>query len=273
VSHEEVIHDAGGARVACSVEGQGEPLLLVHGYLVSRSSWDAVAGPLGGRFTLHRPDLPGHGASDCAGGYPYSVEAFVRTLEGLMDGLGLARAAVMGHSLGGAVAAALAARCPERVARLVLVDPVLYPLALPLEARVALVPGLGGLLFKTLYRRRDLHRYFRRDVYLDPRLPTEEMVDRCWAALSRPGGKDAAHRTLAALGGLEVLAGVPARLRCPVLLVWGEQDRIVPVAHGRRLLAEIPGARLEVIGGCGHPPHEERPAAFLEAVLPFLAAP
>jgi pimeloyl-ACP methyl ester carboxylesterase len=96
------------------------------------------------------------------------------------------------------------------------------------------------------------------------------MLQYYWERLSRPGGRRAAFRTIQTLAHLEHMTRVPRRVSCPVLLVWGEEDALVPVDSGRRLESVIEGGRLVVIRGAGHCPMEEQAAAFCEAVLPFL---
>lgn len=264
-------HRVDGIRVYVHSGGAGDPLLLVHGYLMSHRVFHLVEEALGRQHALLAVDLPGFGESDRPASFSYTVDAYADLLGHLLDLLGLSRTALLGHSLGGTVALALAARDPERISRVVAVAPSVYPLAFPPLARVALAPVVGALLFKHAFSRRDMRQFFRRHVYLDPALPSEETLAFYWERFNRPGGREAALRTLHALADLETLRELPARVACPALLVWGEQDRLVPLAHGRRLEQELPRARLQVIPGSGHSPLEERPAQLCEAVLSFLA--
>ncbi len=262
-----------GVRVHYRAAGNGPPLLLVHGYLVSQRSWDAVLPALAGRFATIALDLPGHGESDRPGSYPYTLDAYAHTVLGLLDALGLGRVRLCGHSFGASVALAAAARAPERIERLVAVSPIAYAISFPLEGRLALLPFVGELIFKRLYSRRDLRRYFKSSVYLDPALPSEETLDHYWERFNRPGGREASYRTLQTLAYAEhALEASLSRVRCPTQLVWGAQDRIVPRAHADRLRTALGAVHaLEVIDGSGHAPQEERPEAFLATILPFLA--
>jgi len=247
-------------------------MLLVHGYLVNHRCWDAVIEPLSRGFTVIAPDLPGAGDSDCPSRFPYTRAAYARVMAGLLQSLGIERAAVLGHSMGGGIALALAAQYPARVERLVLADPLVYFIRLPIEGRLAMIPLVGELLFKKLYSPRDLRRYFRREVYLDPSLATEELIQRCWVPFERAGGREAAYRALRSFARLESLADLPPRVDCPVQLIRGEHDRIVPLSDVDRLRGELRHASFTSIAGSGHAPMEERPAQFCEAVLPFLSA-
>jgi pimeloyl-ACP methyl ester carboxylesterase len=244
--------------------------VLVHGYLVSHRCWEAVIEPLAEHFSVVALDLPGCGESEYPLHYPYTMEALARTVAGFLDGLGLSRVCVIGHSMGSAVGLTLAAHYPDRVDRLVAASPMAYPIRFPLKGRLALLPGVGKLLFKKLYSKRDLRGYFRQQVYEDPRLPTDEMMDYLWECFNRPGGRDASYRGLQAMAHLEALAGIPSRVACPVQVVWAEKDRLVPRENAERLVRELPQARLVSIAQSGHAPMEELPQEFCAAVLPFL---
>jgi pimeloyl-ACP methyl ester carboxylesterase len=263
-------HAADGVRVFVRSLGQGEPVVLVHGYLVSQRSFDAVLEPLSRRFQVFALDLPGHGESDRPSSYPYSIDAFADTVLRVLDSIGLSRVSLVGHSMGGAVALNVAANYPESVERVVAIDAAVFPFKLPVLGRVALLPVVGELLFKKLYSKRDLRAYLRDEVYLDRRLPTVEDLEFYWERFNRPGGRDAAYRGLQTMASLEVLDGLPARVACPTLVVWGEGDRILQRGHGSRLAESLPRGRLVVIHGSGHAPQEEQPAEFLDAVVPFL---
>jgi pimeloyl-ACP methyl ester carboxylesterase len=266
-------HQVDGMRLHCSSAGDGEPLLLVHGFLVSGRCWERVLPGLAERFAVTALDLPGHGASDRPDDYPYTISAFADTVHGLLDTLGLRKVRLLGHSMGGAVALALAAHYPERVSRLVLVNAMAYPFKLPLSGRLALLPGVGEPLFNRLYSKRDMRRYFEKEVYQDPATLDPETLQFYWECFNRPGGRRAMYRTLTAISRLKQLQGLPGQVRCPALVVWGERDRIFPLDHARRLERELSRGTLVTLPDAGHPPPEERPEAFLQAVLPFLSAP
>jgi pimeloyl-ACP methyl ester carboxylesterase len=107
----------------------------------------------------------------------------------------------------------------------------------------------------------------------DGRCLDDEWIDYFWARLNRAGGHDAAHRTLEILTSAPDDNDDPGRVRAPTLIVWGDEDRLVPLEHGRRLARAIPGARLEIVPAAGHMPFLERPEEFLRVVRPFFATP
>jgi pimeloyl-ACP methyl ester carboxylesterase len=263
--------DTPAGRIYVQRAGSGPALVLVHGYLVSQHYFRAVRPQLEQRFDVIGLDLPGHGESDrpSSDRYAYDLVSHALAVADTMDALGVRRASVWGHSMGGGVAVTLAARQPDRVERLVAEDAMLYPQPMPLRGRIALLPGIGEVLFKRLYSRRDLASYLR-GVHKDPRVFTDDDADFYWERFNRPGGRDAAYAGLRQIAALDGATADPGRVRCPSLLVWGEEDRTVPLAFGRRLAKQLAGARLEVIPASGHSPHEERPAEVLRTVLPFL---
>jgi pimeloyl-ACP methyl ester carboxylesterase len=231
-----------------------------------------VLQPLAVEHDLIAIDLPGFGESDRPPPheFSYDIPGFAQTVREVLDRLGVARAAVLGHSMGGAVALALTARSPERVSRAILVCPVVYPLPLPAEERLLMSP-VGALLWKHVVNRALVGRLWRARHVRDPRSVTDAWLDYYWARLNRAGGRDAAYAAGLALSRVSEAPADPARVRAPTLLVWPEEDRVVPLAHGKRLATAIAGSRLAVVPACGHDVFLERPDEFVRQVAPFLA--
>lgn len=260
-----------GLDIYLREEGEGPPLLLLHGFPFTHHSFRAVMEPLARRYRVLALDLPGFGDSDRPPAFAYDVVAYADALAALMRDLGATPAAAVGHGFGAVVAVAMAVLHPGTLRRLVLVSPDLQVQPLPILARLASRDGLiGEWLFKLSFTRERLARRLRRDVYGDPATADDELVDRMWEPLARPGGLEAARRLVATMASMEPIAELPPRLACPSLVVSGENDRIVAPQRARQLAAEMPGSRAVTIAGCGHCPHEERPSQFLEAVMPFL---
>jgi pimeloyl-ACP methyl ester carboxylesterase len=252
--------------------GEGPPLVLIHGYLVSHYYFKPVIAELAKRFEVIAIDLFGHGESDrpSPDTFGYDLPALADSVAAALDKLGIARARVWGHSMGGGVALTFAARHPDKVERLLLEDATVYPLPLPLQGRIVLLPLVGKLLFDNLYSRREFAT-FERSAYRDPALFDEAAIDYYWERFNRAGGRAALYALLKhTITALDDQTGDPARVKAPTLIVWGEEDRIVPLAHGERLAKAIQGARLEVVKACGHVPHEEGVPALLAAAVPFL---
>jgi pimeloyl-ACP methyl ester carboxylesterase len=264
----------GGHRVFYHRRGRGTPVLLVHGFLVSHYAWRAVIAELAAAHDVIAIDLPGFGESDRPRpvDFRYDFLGYMETLVGVLDSLEIPRAALVGHSMGGGIALVTAARRPERVSRLAVVNPLVYPFKMPPEILPLLVPGLGPMLFRALYTRGIMRRSMLKDIYCDPALVTEEWVDYIWERVNRPGGLEAAHAVIRACANPRVVEDSLRLVRCPTLVAWGDGDRLFAAASAERLRDDIAGSELHLIPGCGHAPHEEQPAALVRQLAPFLTA-
>ena len=262
-----------GLRVSRTETGSGPPLLLVHGFVVNHHEWDPILPLLAPHFRCIAVDLPGFGGSDRPrnGAFDYSWTSYAAVLAELLAALGLERAHVCGHSMGGGIAAALAANYPSVVDRLVLIDSASYPFALPLKARLPFLPGIGPILFKRLYGRSMFRDYFRNDVFNGGVSMNLARVDAYYDDFDSPEGRDAAYRALTCtVAKVDQLPPLFPKINAKTLVVWGERDRIFPVRLGERLSKEIPSARLEVIPHSGHAPNEEYPQRTADLIRAHL---
>jgi pimeloyl-ACP methyl ester carboxylesterase len=260
-----------GMRVRYVRSGAGPPVLLVHGILSSIYTWRDLLPRLALHHDVVALDLPGFGASDQPANL--SGEMYPNVLLRLMERLAIPRAAIVGHSLGGAAACMFAAQHPERVERLVLIAPAGFNFApgeLPWLLRAAEWPPVGELL-ERLPVRRALLRVGLRQVVFDDALVTDERVEEYWAPLARPGAVASLRALLASRHAFAArFPELAAQVRAPTLLVWGREDAWIPVAYAGRFLAAIPGSRKLVLDRCGHLPQEERPEEVARTVLGFL---
>jgi pimeloyl-ACP methyl ester carboxylesterase len=262
-------------RVFVHRGGRGTPLVLVHGWMMSHYYFRPIVGALAADHEVIALDLPGFGESDrpAPQAFPYDLPSYAMLVDEVMERLGIARADVLGASMGGGVALTLAARHAERVQRLVLIGAAVYPPPqLPLDAKLLLTPVVGPFLFKNAFGKREFIRATRTFSVRDRQALDDDWIDYYWARMQRAGGVDATYACMRMLAGLSDVTQDPAQVRAPTLLVWGDEDRLVPLAAGKRLGRAIAGARLEVIPACGHMPFIERPDETLRVVRPFLAA-
>ena len=256
-----------GCRVRILTAGRGSPVVLVHGFGSSAYTWRHVIPGLAARHRVAVLDLPGYGTSELPG--EPSLALLAEAVAAVLERMG-PPAHLVGSSLGGALAALVASRSPELVERLVLVDAAGYrlrPNERPLPVRLA-SGRLVGLLAR-LPLRRIATRWTLRQVFADPGLVTAEMIDEYAAPFFRRGAIESQRRLL----GSATPGDVPDLLRairCPVLVVWGREDRWIPVEDADRFAADLDDARVVVLEHCGHLPHEERPEEFLAALEGFL---
>lgn len=245
-------------------------VILIHGFGASLHSWEAWAQGLSVGHRVIRFDLPGSGLSlpDPAG--DYTDARSVELLIALMDHLGLQRASIIGHSIGGRIAWTFAARHPERVAKLVLVSPDGFASPGFAYGTPPKVPTVLKMMRYVLPK--PLLRMNLLPAYADPNALSDAMTTRYHDLLLAPGARDA---MLARMQQTVLVDPVPLlkTIRAPTLLVWGERDAMIPFANSADYLRAIPGSRLVAIPAAGHLPQEEAAAASLSSVLEFLDAP
>jgi pimeloyl-ACP methyl ester carboxylesterase len=267
-----------GHRRAYRLAGEGPALLLLHGIGDSSECWLPVMRDLARDHTVVAPDLLGHGAS-AKPRADYSVAAYANGMRDLLDVLGIDRVTVVGHSLGGGVAAQFAYQFPERCERLVLVatggvgpevTPLLRLAAAPL-ADVLLTPAGWPFVLPAVQGALAVADTLGLALARDRR-----HVVRLLAGLPTPGARAAFVRTLRSV--VDWRGQVVTMLdRCyltdslPKLLVWGDRDAVVPPAHARKAHDAMPGARLEVFADAGHFPHHDDPGRFVALVRDFMA--
>jgi len=256
----------------------GDPILLVHGVGGWAENWRAVIGPLAasGRRVVAL-DLPGFGASARPGRVRYfsGEKAFYpRFVIGAMDVLGFSRAHLGGQSMGGAIVAMTAVMAPERVRSMMLVAPGGLGREVALYLRLCTLPGMGVLA--RLPRSPSAARAALESCYHDVSRITPEL----YAEAERYGGPSFPEFVRALAQGLD-LRGVRQALRDdwvarsssyrgPALVVWGREDRVLPIAHLESLPHLLPDAEVRIVERCGHLVMAECPDEFLDAALPFL---
>ncbi len=260
----------GGGRVYAIDRGEeaGErpPLVLLHGLLVTHHAFREIIDPLAADRRVIALDLPGCGESDRPDpdrADDYSLAWLAARVHEALGALGVQQCDLLAHSFGGAVAVELITMVPSLVRRLMLVDSVIFPLDLPLEGRMAVLPRLGPMLWKQLFRRTELRRYLAR-VFSTPELLDERAVDVYWDRLGRDGGREAAYAMLMQMTRLDPLRERLGHVHPPTCVVWGDRDSLMPVDTGERLVRLLPHAELRVVEGCGHAVPEERPEVLIE---------
>ena len=271
--HELTLH---GHRVTYRTAGRGPVLLLLHGIANSSQTWERVAAPLSERFTLIAPDLLGHGESATPRG-DYSLGAHASGVRDVLTALGHERVTVIGHSLGGGIAMQFAYQFPERCERLVLVSSGGLGREVHLLLRAAALPGADYLLPLLTSRQllglgRGLGALLRR-ARLAPGGDLEVLANG-FASLDNNGSRQAFLHTVRAViepSGQRVSAHDRLALAAPMptLIVWGERDSFIPVAHGVAAHAAMPGSRLEIFPGAGHMPHDHDPDRFAAVLTDF----
>lgn len=270
----------GPLRTVWHTFGQGPPLLLIHGLMTHGWSWRYVLEPLGARYTLLIPDLPGSGETQVPDG-PFPPDRLADWIGEFAAHVGARGADTVGNSLGGYLCLRLALRDPGALGPLVDLHSPGIPLPRLRALRAALsVPGSHALLDWMI--RRDPERWVHRNVhYYDESLKSREEA-RVWAApLRSPEGRRAFAGLLRETLDPGEMAAFAARLAerrdrgepfpVPLLLLYAATDPVVPPSVGEALRALIPGAAFERIGEASHFAHVDAVERFLPPVLAFFA--
>lgn len=260
---------ARGVRIRVLDIGQGPTLVLVHGFLSNRRTWEDVVQELARDFRVIALDLPGFGESETPlpTKFSYDFATFAEAILDVTAALDLARVTIVGHGLGGSAALSLAATHPSVVEKLVLVSPLVYKAHNGFLLDAAALPFFGRIAFKQFYGRGAFQRLL--DVYGDEYTAPPERIEDAFRRSASPATRESAHATLVAMADTRPLIALLPRVSVPTLVVWGREDRRHPVAYARKLARELNHARLEVFS-CGHCPHEENPAQFCGVVREFL---
>ena len=268
--------DICGVNIHLKKKGQGKPVfLLLHGFAASLYSWQRVMEPFSQLGSVIAYDRPGFGLSEhplhWQGKNPYRADTQVDLVTGLLDHLQVDKVILVGSSAGGSVAMRVALAYPERVACLVLVDAAVYvgshtpewlhPLLSTPQMR-HLGPLIARQISRLGFRLIDM-------AWHDPSRVPGEMLD----LYQKPYQVENWDKALWEFTQANQVNDLPLHvneINQPTLVITGDDDRIVPTADSIRLANELPNASLQVIEDCGHLPHEEQPAAFMEAVRNFI---
>ena len=248
-----------GHDVSYRMAGDGPTVVLIHGIAGSSTTWRAVMPALADRYTVIAPDLLGHGESAKPRG-DYSLGAYASGVRDLLAVLGRDSGTVVGHSLGGGVAMQFAYQFPERVERLALVASGGLGKEVSVLLKAVTLPGAeyvlplllhrhirevgewpGGMARRFGWRPGDtLTEVWRSYTTLTDRRSQQAFIHTVRSVIDIAGQRVSAHDRLYLAEAL------------PTLVVWGDRDRIIPVAHAHRTAESVPGARLEIIEGAGH---------------------
>jgi pimeloyl-ACP methyl ester carboxylesterase len=255
--------------------GRGDPILLIHGLGANTYTWRELAPRLARTHRVISVDLKGFGRSDKPLGAGYGVLDQAQLLKALIARKGWRNLTIVGHSFGGGVAMAVTADLnrtqPETVARLALIDSIAFPQPVPLFFELLRTPVLAEVAIYATLPELEVYKGLL-TAYSDAGKITLETVRAYARPLYEPGGRHALIKTTQQIipPNLPALIERYRTIHQPVQLIWCADDKMVPVWVGRKLVRTLPNARLAVLNGCGHVPHEELPAQTLAIIRAFL---
>lgn len=256
-----------GTRIRYIEAGQGPAIVLIHGLAASMFSWRHTIMPLAqAGYRVIAYDNRGFGFSDKPP-RGYSNRDYVALLLSLLDSLSIDQAILVGHSMGGAIAAEAALARPDRVRALVLVDAAGLGVRWPFMLRVARWPIVSALFER--FRGRGATARILRALYADPSRVTEQDIDQYYAPVVEPGFARGLRGVLEAYR-FDALRGRLDSIEAPTLVMWGSQDRVIPATVGRDMVAQLQVGALVQFSNAGHALPEELPAEFNRTLLAFL---
>ena len=265
--------DVSGLMVHVRDEGwheDPEPVILIHGASSSLHTWEVWAKELKKQHRVITMDLPGFGLTGPHQTNDYSMTSYIQFMIDLMDTLHITRAALGGNALGGEIAWETAIAAPNRVTRLILVNPTGYatpPHAVAFDSSLARVPGLSWL--RTCCLPHSTVEQGVKDLYGNPEKVTASLVERYEAMMLRTGNRKAFGMYLKQRdhdSDIELMK----QIAVPTLILWGSKDPFIPMENAERFHQDMAGSKLIMFDELGHVPQEENPIVTLAAVNIFL---
>jgi len=262
--------ETGVVTANVKVEGEGPPIVLIHGFGAALDWWDAIAPGLARDHKVIRLDLIGHGGTE-APASGYSIERQAVLVKAVLDKLGVGRLAVVGHSMGGEVATAFTALDPSRVERLVLIDSPPKPeTTFDLMTRLGLMPVIGQALWRL--RTDTMLRQALAQGFAPGFSVPEKFVADLWQ-LTYTVFHNAHDDSIAYV----TAEGTPARLSAldpvpPLFVLFGTRAQLIS-PQSAKLFETVPGASVVMVDGAGHSPMVEAPERTLALIRDFFARP
>jgi pimeloyl-ACP methyl ester carboxylesterase len=243
-------------------------ILLIHGFAAHSYTWNKLIDDLAhAGYHVWSLDLIGFGYSDKPFEAHYGLDLFTAQIEAFMEAMHLSSACIVGNSMGGGLALAMVIFHPNRVHSLVLIDAFIFPIKLPMYFAIT---NMLGRFSKPFFGRMVVKRILK-EVMFDPKKISEEQIEAYNLPYNMPGGREAFIRTLKNFDQKELNRLIPhfKKINIPMLIIWGEKDRWMPLSYYQRVTHTFPHAQKVLISQSGHIPQEECPQEVLEAILKF----
>ena len=263
-----------GNAIFYVVKGEGEPLLLIHGYGAGSWVWEKQMDILSRNYKVYALDIIGYGFSDRPR-IEYTRETYIHFLRDFMDGLGIERATLIGNSMGGGIAWAMAALFPNRVEKLILIDcvppDVLNQVRNESFRTLAVVKDIPFLPYLVIASRSKRSvKAVLQECLFDRRLITPTLLNRQWELIRFKGSTWVLYSTLKHAKDTSKMGDYLSLINHPTLLIWGERDLVFPPSVGESLHQAIKGSKLHIIKRSGHIPMWETPEEVNQIILNFL---
>ncbi len=246
------------------------PIVLIHGTGSSLHTFDEWVAVLKSEKRIVRLDLPGFGLTGPFPDRHYSIDNYVIFIENFLSSKGIKKCVLGGNSLGGQIAWQFTVKNPEVVDKLILIDAAGYPLeskSVPIAFTMARTPILNKLM--TFITPRFMVQKSVENVYADKTKVTEALIDRYFELTLREGNRQALIDRMTIRMDTSALQLIN-KIQQPTLVLWGEQDLLIPVKNAHRFHDDLPNDTLVILKNIGHVPMEENPQKSLVTILAFL---
>ena len=267
--------EAGNIRTRYLEAGEGDPLLLIHGLGHWSGVWKYNIESLAQKYRVIAPDLVGYGKTDIPLDQIYDINLYIEWLDNFITALNLPKVILVGNSLGGAIVTVYAGTYPEKVTHLVALAPAGIRKNLILILRLMSLPLIGKILGRS--SEKGIMTFWKATIYNQELIPGE-LVEEHYRLSKQPLGNYAMLQTLknsANILGIqrkEIERGkkFAKNATMPMLVIWGEKDKITPIPKREDISNLFPHAKIEFIENCGHTPMIETPELFHQLTLEFL---
>ncbi len=262
-----------GKKVHYLEKGEGKPVILIHGFLYHTVMWKKNIDDLAKKFKVYAVDLWGWGYSERLKKNEYSFERYGKQIVGFMDALKIDKASLVGQSMGGGISVYVAAHFPERVDRLILVDPAVIPYPTTTTAMIYQLPFVGEFL-NALPGDGLIKNNIKTIWFYDPQKVTDDYAEEVLRPLRIRGTSSGSMYILRQVlkdPYVREEAQTLATLNKPILLIHGREDKAVPLDRSQQLNALWKGSQLVIFEKAGHTPHEEHSKKFNQLAVEFLS--
>lgn len=254
-------------------KGDGKPIILIHGFLYHTVMWKKNIDALAERFKVYAIDLWGWGYSERLKKMEYSFELYGNQVTGFMDALNIERATLAGQSMGGSISVYVAAHFPERVDRLILVDPAVIPYPMTTTGKIYQLPFVGEFL-NAIPGDALMKNNIKTVWFYDENKVTEEYTKEVLQPFCIKGSYAGAMyilRNVIKAPYVEKEANLLAKMNKPTLIIHGREDKAIPLNKSETLNDLWKGSKLVIFEKAGHTPHEEYPERFNKLAIDFLS--
>lgn len=262
-----------GKKIHYIEKGNGRPIILIHGFFYHTVMWKKNLDELAKKFKVFAIDLWGWGYSERLEPIEYSFELYGKQVSGFMDAMNIKESALVGQSMGGGISVYVAAHHPERVDRLILIDPAVIPFPTSTIGKIYQLPFIGEFL-NAIPGDALMESNIKSIWFYDKKKVTDEYVKEVLQPSCLKGSHAGAMyilRNVLKPPYVEAEANLLAKMNKPILIIHGREDKAVPLDRSQALNDLWKGSKLVVFEKAGHSPHEEYPGRFNKLAIDFLS--